>query len=785
MSLKNKTSQKLIPLILIIFIIVPAVLFSAQKKTSAQDVASDVAASATCIHPPFTGGPAFGCPSAIGQGKTNLWTSITSFFTNATSITSAASAGFDAKQWKEVLLEQVLKGIARKTLQQMTQSTVNWINTGFHGAPLFLERPGSFFKDIAKSEIKNMVSTIGYDNAKYPFGKSTAIGMINTYKSTFEQNAQYSLSKVTNDPALLKGFREDFSVGGWDAFFLNTQYPQNNYIGFQMLAADELSQRNTGQSNLVKDALSQGQGFLSPQTCPSNPQYNNLKNQFQQPSFKPTTKDPILEDCDSSSFNVRDPQYQACLDRNESPDECYQSTSSSGQYQACLDRNSKAMEAFNRALANEKKHWEDQNSCPGGLVNTTPGSVVGASIMKAVTGPYDQTSLAAAMGNSLSAVFDALLNKFMSSGLNALSNKARGAGTTNNTNDNFDYYGNTLGTDPGSNTNTGFNWGGPDEIIVLSTFKKDVQNAIDNGNRELKIIDGAASAPGTNNLVASQGILQVFETIWPKTQELDTCLPGPNRGWESRLNAETQRSDESLQVKMSDPDASKASRARAAHDELKSATSSFKNWITTKINTELPGSKNYLNAVNSIQTINDQNEELIKRENTLVETLVKLESIKSELNTINTEPSPRSAGEASLIRLKQRYNEMVLDIPTTTTVNDAQNKLDNAKAKLLNVQTLINRCEAEKRTVYGDNVFNNPNADKERFCSSPIIGGYSHTPFMNRGTVTHPAIPLVNATNVYQGSGATGDASISIVISCDTLYRTDIADYKKSAPSSI
>ncbi len=777
MSFKNKTNQKLISALLIILVLIPSVLFFIPKNADAQ---TGEEAAPTCIHPPFTGGPAIGCPTAIGQVKGNVWTFLTSFFTDSTAVSSAGSLSLDAKQWAKEILRETLRTIARRTLQQMTQSTVSWINTGFHGAPLFVERPGAFFKDIAKSEIKDLVNIVGHDSSKFPFGRSAAISTIEGFKSTFEQNAQYSLSKVTNDPALIRSFQNDFSVGGWDGFLLTTQFPQNNPIGFQMTYADELARRlrgtNPTQTDIVKDTLQQGQGFLSPQTCPSNPQYNNLKNQFQQPTFKPTTKDPILQDCDA--LYGQDPEY-AHPELNPGYSDIQ------GDYNRCVAVNEKAMRDFREALAREKAHWDSMNSCPGGLVNTTPGSVVGASIIKAITGPYDQTSLAAAMGNSLSAVFDALLNKFMSSGLNALSNKLSGSGGSNNTNDNFDYDGHTLGTDPNTGTTTGVNWGVPDEIIVLSTFKKNVKDAISNGNQEIKIIDGGAATSGANNVTAGQGILQVFDSIWPKTQELDTCLPGPNRGWEPRLDSETRRSDEPLQLKMSDPDAGKAAAATKAHTELASATNSFKSWITNKMNTELPGSRNYGNTVNSIDTINDQADELRKREDTLTNVLVTLNSINSELNSITSEPTPGTAQEANLIRLKQRYNDILLDIPTATTVNDAKNKLDNAKAKLANLGTLIAKCEAEKRTVYGDNIVNNPNADKERFCSLPIVGGYSHTPFINNGSVTYPAIPLVNASNVYHGSGATGDNNISISISCDAIYRTDVSDYKKSVPSII
>jgi len=64
----------------------------------------------------------------------------------------------------------------------MTKSVTNWINSGFHGAPLFLENPGSFFQDIGKYEIKNLVDEFGYDPNRFPFGQAFALNTINAYK---------------------------------------------------------------------------------------------------------------------------------------------------------------------------------------------------------------------------------------------------------------------------------------------------------------------------------------------------------------------------------------------------------------------------------------------------------------------------------------------------------------------------------------------------------------------------------------------------------------------------
>lgn len=670
---KNNTKHKLISTALILLILVPMfAFFSNPKKADALpvEIVEDVS-------------------------KPSWITSIKSALTASNTTTSSIT---DVKQWQKKLLEELLRSAAKRLLAKMTESTINWINSGFHGSPLFVENAGSFFKDIAKSEIRNLVNTIGYDPYGHPFGKSAALGIINSYKSTFEQNAQYSLSKVTNDPALLYNFRNDFRVGGWDGFLLQTQFPQNNYIGYNLLVADEQARRLAGtsqnQAQQIRDMLQQGQGFLSPQICPAdvNPNYQHNQNPWNRPSFKYTPKpgEKTLDELLGSCSRMVGSDYNACVSLNTT--------------------------LYGIQEDEARAEWDKQHNClrpdgSSGFVNTTPGSVVGSQVMKALgASTFDSTVLAGAMGNSLSAIFDALLNKLMSSGLNALSNRISGTGNTSG-NDDFNYYGNTLGVAPttGATSNTGFNWGGPDEVISLGTFKRDIQNAIDNGNKELKFIQ--------NNDAGNPGILETFEKIWPKTAELDMCLPGPNILWEERV----------------DENASGAS------------TASFKDWVRTKMNLELPSARTFLNAVNSIGTINEQAREFTAREGILREMLVRLESIKAELGTMATEPSPGSAGEDTLVGLKQRYNGMIIDVPTTTTASDAQNKLADAKDKLTSLDMLITKCAGERTTKGwanpgGENSTSSAGTERAVFCDA------------------YPGLPPA---------------------SCDVVFETNISDYKR------
>src|SRR3989338_826038 len=352
---KNKTIQKFTSSLIIIFMLMPAVFLSFGPR------------QAEAVNP-------------VGVPTNDFTVQIIGWKTIAKEV------------WKQLMMS-----LARRLINKVTQSTINWINSGFHGNPLFLENPQSFFKDIAKYEVRNLVDTFGYDSRRFPFGRDFALNIIDSYRRQLEDNAEYSLSKVINDPLLLERYRNDFYVGGWNGFLINTQYPQNNYLGFQMLATEVAARKLAGTAQTatqkVNTTLEQGLGFLSPKVCPTNPAYNNGINEFNRPSFQPTIRysPPKVEDYATvEEFNAAWIAYD---------------------YQFNIDVNV------------ERADWDQTNTCPGGLVSTTPGSVVANQIIGTMGSKGRQGELAAAMGNSLSAFFDALLTKFLDVGLNALSDR--------------------------------------------------------------------------------------------------------------------------------------------------------------------------------------------------------------------------------------------------------------------------------------------------------------------------------------------------------------------------
>src|SRR3989344_7148351 len=151
MTFKNKKIQKLISSLMVIAMLSPSLfVFFAPKRAEAQ----------------FT------------DPVNSIWQAIQTAFGFVEKTAVVTDTGISVKNVAKEIAKQLLMVVAKRALAQMTKSTVNWINSGFHGAPLFLENPQSFFNDIAKSEIKNLINIIGYDPIRFPFGQKLALDTI-------------------------------------------------------------------------------------------------------------------------------------------------------------------------------------------------------------------------------------------------------------------------------------------------------------------------------------------------------------------------------------------------------------------------------------------------------------------------------------------------------------------------------------------------------------------------------------------------------------------------------
>lgn len=177
---------------------------------------------------------------------------------------------------KEFVLDGIAGAFAKQIIRSLTQSVVNWINTGFEGSPSFVTNPSSFFLDLADQETGRFLSMTGGPLVDLcsPFSIDLRIALAFRYHPNNRQRYTCTLgtiiqnSKNAIEGASINGFTAgDFSQGRWPAFVSLTTEPQNNVYGAYIQAESELSLRVANLQLQRREEINQGRGFLSWRKC--------------------------------------------------------------------------------------------------------------------------------------------------------------------------------------------------------------------------------------------------------------------------------------------------------------------------------------------------------------------------------------------------------------------------------------------------------------------------------------------------------------------------------------
>jgi len=153
--------------------------------------------------------------------------------------------------------------VAKFLIAEITNSIVNWINSGFEGDPTFVSNPQDFFLGIANEATGVVIQeTLAGQLFCDPYRPQILLALTQT--NTYSQRAQCTLLDVVDN---VDGFLNDFSQGGWAGWIQLTQNPQNNIYGSYLIAVDERNRRVSQAVGNAKAEVSQGQGFISLKRC--------------------------------------------------------------------------------------------------------------------------------------------------------------------------------------------------------------------------------------------------------------------------------------------------------------------------------------------------------------------------------------------------------------------------------------------------------------------------------------------------------------------------------------
>ncbi|MCK9371451.1 hypothetical protein M0R04_16165 [Candidatus Dojkabacteria bacterium] len=402
-------------------------------------------------------------------------------------------------------LDSIGKAVVKLLINKFTESTVEWIRTGNNGGPMWVQHFGTFMGDIAKEQIMGFGIEID-DEVKFPFGKQFMQSAVRGYNNKFQNNAQYSLNEIikeSNPQFSVATFNEDFSMGGWPAWNALTQYPQNNPLGFQIMASQELQSRLAGTemsvAQQINKDLDRASGWLSPQKC-ANP--------------KGLTKE---EDIAAINAGVSKEEGTRAVTVD------FKTT----EYRRCL-------------------RWE----------TVTPGAVVGSELTDALKLNKESFVSADTLNDAVAAILDAVLARFSSELMETgLADTTRGGSAY----DLSAYEDGGLGSDSESSRiltdfsdyqrdasgwlrrHPDFNIRADLNQALIDEQRIYVEKLQEQSNLLMSTTDGKPyrapipwTLPGENPNSNAKGII-------PTINQLDYCIPGPHPGWEDDAQEELDK----------------------------------------------------------------------------------------------------------------------------------------------------------------------------------------------------------------------------------------------------
>ena len=159
----------------------------------------------------------------------------------------------------------IYKLVMKTLLSQITDSIVNWINSGFEGSPSFVGDPKSFLVgvgDEVAGEFINEMTSFGWLCDPYKLNIKIAL---NLGMGRFKKQKKCTLTQIIeNFDNFVTG---TFKEGGWPGWFELTTNPNAN-PGTAFLSVEaELKERMRQNKDIEIKKLDWGKGFMSWRTC--------------------------------------------------------------------------------------------------------------------------------------------------------------------------------------------------------------------------------------------------------------------------------------------------------------------------------------------------------------------------------------------------------------------------------------------------------------------------------------------------------------------------------------
>jgi hypothetical protein len=192
-------------------------------------------------------------------------TSLTSLFGVIDKLkVQTADASTNTSQGTETITQCLARTLGKLAVQAITDSVVNWINSGFQGKPSFVQNFKAFFTSVADQAAGEYLQSSNFAFLCSPFQLQVRMAVAQSYARRNDAPS-CTLSGVENNVNGLLG--GNFGQGGWGGLVSLTSQPNNNPFGAYMNLNGGL-QNYVGQAQANANLeVNLGNGFLSYKKC--------------------------------------------------------------------------------------------------------------------------------------------------------------------------------------------------------------------------------------------------------------------------------------------------------------------------------------------------------------------------------------------------------------------------------------------------------------------------------------------------------------------------------------
>ncbi len=243
---------KILSVALVLSFVIPNTFFLYPKKVEA------------------TGGAESCAAGYVIAGVSKIVAAISSVYSvpDESSGNNASNYQQEASAYSGSFTECILRPLAQHMLisliRRLGASTVEWVNSGFEGKPLFVTDFEGLLTDTADGVIGKFIEGSELGWLCKDFSQQISLSLALKYSKPTREKFRCTLSDIANNA---ENFLEDNGGRGWDNWLTLTTQPQNNVYGAYFTAQGELAQRVAAKVNDKTQEVQRNAGFLNFTYC--------------------------------------------------------------------------------------------------------------------------------------------------------------------------------------------------------------------------------------------------------------------------------------------------------------------------------------------------------------------------------------------------------------------------------------------------------------------------------------------------------------------------------------